>query len=487
MNLDEDEPRVSGRPIPALVAAVPLVVLAALLTIVLVVLRSETFEGTGHLPLVGAAAVAAIVGRAYGWDWASIEAGITGAVHRAMPAILILLVIGMLIGTWLASGVVPALIALGLDLLSPEWFLPTTCAVCSIVSLVSGSSWTTAGTVGLAMIGIGDALGVDPAKTAGAIVSGAYFGDKLSPMSDTTNLAPAMAGTDLFSHIGHQLKTTGPAWVIAMVIYSLMDSGAAAQGDAETVGIVAALAANFEPGLLQALPPLVVLLMVLLRMPALPTLVAGMALGGVVALIEGTAVQGVLTAMMSGYVAKTGNAGLDELLTRGGMLGMSGTVFLVFCAMAFGGAMEATGMLRTLAQRLLSMAKTAGSLIATTVLTAAGLNVVAADQYVSIVVPGRMYAGAYRDMGLHPKNLSRALEDGGTITSPLIPWNSCGAYMAKALGVATGDYFVYALLNLINPLISIAYGFLGWTIAPLDPETAEPEPAADPEPGSDPA
>lgn len=485
MSSSDDQPRVQGKDIPLLVATIPIVSLVVLLSLVLLVLRSETFEGTGHLPLLGAATIGALVARGYGWDWKSIERGIVTAIERAMPAILILLVIGMLIGTWLASGVVPALIHWGLGLLSPQWFLPTVCAVCSVVSLVSGSSWTTAGTVGLAMIGIGSVLGVDPAKTAGAVVSGAYFGDKLSPMSDTTNLAPAMAGTDLFTHIAHQMRTTGPAWVIAMVVYTVMDSGATAQTATTSVGLAATLASHFDPGVLQLLPPLLVGAMVLLRMPALPTLTAGMGAGALVALLQGTSVESVLTAMMSGYTSATGDAALDELLTRGGMSAMGDTVFLVFCAMTFGGVLEATGMLKTLAERLLSMAKSVGSLIATTVLTSIGINVVAADQYISIVVPGRMYADAYRRMGLHPKNLSRAVEDGGTITSPLIPWNTCGAFMAKALGVATGDYFMYAVLNLLNPVISIAYGFLGWSIAPLPKPAEAARPHAEPSPADD--
>lgn len=468
---DEPGPSISqGAAIPMWLALVPIAALIVFLSTVLLGLRSATFSGSGHLPLLGAAGIGAVIARAYGYSWAVVERGVVGAIHRAMPALLILLVIGMLIGTWLASGVVPALIHWGLAMLSPRWFLPTVCLVCSIVSLVSGSSWTTAGTVGLAMIGIGSVLGVDPAKTAGAVVSGAYFGDKLSPMSDTTNLAPAMAGTDLFTHIGHQLRTTGPAWVGAMVIYALLDSGATATTDAGSVGIAATLAASFEPGVLQLIPPLGVLGLVVLRMPALPTLTAGMLLGAVVALVQGVELPGVLTAMMSGYTSATGDPALDELLTRGGMSSMGDTVFLIFCAMTFGGVMEATGMLQTLAERVLSLAKSAGSLIATTVLTSIGVNIVAADQYIAIVVPGRMYAAAYRELGLHPKNLSRALEDGGTITSPLIPWNTCGAYMAKALGVATGEYFMFAFLNLLNPLISIASASLGIGVVPSSPE-----------------
>jgi Na+:H+ antiporter, NhaC family len=471
------------REVPFHWALLPVLALVGFLCLVLVVLPriDPDYAGTGHLPLIAAATVAALVARAFGHRWDAIEDGIVEAIRMSMRAILILLVIGMLMGTWLASGIVPALIHWGLMLLTPAYFLPTACAVCSAVSLVSGSSWSTAGTVGLAMIGIGNAMGIDPAMTAGAVVSGAYFGDKLSPMSDTTNLAPAMAGTDLFTHIRHQVKTTGPAWVLAMIGYAWLSAGASKAADAESVAAIqATIDAAFHPGIVHALTPLVVVALVLRRVPALPTLLFGVGLGALVAwLVEGASAPAVLSAAMTGYQAATGDPVVDELLTRGGMSSMGDTVFLVLCAMSFGGVMEHTGMLRTLAERLLRLAKTAGTLIMTTVLTSVGINVVAADQYIAIVVPGRMYAGAYRRMGLHPKNLSRAIEDGGTITSPLVPWNTCGAFMAGTLMVPTGAYFAYAFLNLLNPLISIAYGLLGWTIAPLEDEASPPAERAD--------
>lgn len=469
-----DEPASPPDPpeIPFGWALVPVLALVAFLASVLVVLpRLEPgFEGTGHLPLLAAAAVAAGVARGFGYGWETLELAIVEAIRMAMRAILILLVIGMLMGTWLAGGIVPALIHWGLMLLSPAWFLPTACIVCSIVSVVSGSSWSTAGTVGLALIGIGGAMGIDPAMTAGAVVSGAYFGDKLSPMSDTTNLAPAMAGTELFVHIRHQLLTTGPAWVIAMIGYVILGATLTTNTDAATMGgIGQTIEANFEPGWLHLLPPVVVVGLVLRRKPALPVLLLGVVLGAVVAILaNGATVGSTLVAAMDGYVSTTGDPAVDELLSRGGMTSMGSTIFLVLCAMSFGGIMEGTKMLRVIAERLLTLAKTTGSLIATTVLTAFGLNVVAGDQYISIVVPGRMYASAYRERGLHAKNLSRALEDGGTITSPLIPWNTCGAFMAATLMVPTGAYFVFAFLNLVNPLISIIYGVMGWTIVPAE-------------------
>lgn len=455
-------------PIPFAWALLPVVVLIALLAVTIIV-----FEGSGHLPLVLGACVAGLVAWRHGYAWKDMQDGILTAIHLAMGAVLILLVIGVLMGTWLAAGIVPALIAWGLELMSPSWFLPATCAVCSIVSLVSGSSWSTAGTVGLALIGVGDAMDIDPAMTAGAVVSGSYFGDKLSPMSDTTNLAPAMAGTDLFRHIRHMVWTTGPAWLLAMIGFSILGAGLEGGSDPGSVAaITSIIEAEFEPGAIHLLVPLIVGIMVGFRLPALPTLLVGALLGAVLAGLRGATIPEVLAAAMSGYAPDTGSAEVDELLARGGMESMSSTVLLVLCAMSFGGIMERTGQLRTLAAKTLAAAKSTGSLVAATILTSIGVNVLAADQYLAIVIPGRMYAAEYRERGLDPVNLSRALEDGGTITSPLVPWNTCGAFMASTLGVATLAYLPYCFLNLLNPLIGMVLGFTGWTIARLGDDAA---------------
>ncbi len=479
--MTDEESTPQGRPIPGWAALVPVVALVGFLSLFILVLpgRYAGFEGTGHLPLLLAAIVGGLVARAYGWSWDALQEGVNKAIEMAMGAMLILLVIGLLMGTWLASGVVPALIDWGLSLLSPSFFLPTACAVCSVVSLVSGSSWSTAGTVGIAMIGIGGALGIDPAMTAGAVISGSYFGDKLSPMSDTTNLAPAMAGAELFEHIRHQVLTTGPSWLIAMVVYTVLSLGSEVSVDAAGIDTIqSAIRAHYNPSIIHLLPPAVVLVCVLRRQPALPTLLLGAGMGAALGVAQGVGPDAVIGAAMSGHVADTGNAGVDELLSRGGMLEMSSTVILILCAMSFGGVMERTGMLQTMASKLLSLAKNAGSLIAVTVLTAAGINVVAGDQYISIVVPGRMYGAAFKEQGLHPKNLSRALEDGGTITSALIPWNTCGAFMAATLMVPTSAYLPYAVLNYVNPLLSILFGFLGISIAKLGSPGSETPPVA---------
>lgn len=438
-----------------------------------------------QIPLVGATAVAALLALRQGWRWHEIEDSFLEGIKLSLGAVLILLVVGMLIGTWIASGVVPLLIVYGLKLLSPHVFLFATCLICAVVSLATGSSWTTAGTVGIALIGIGTGLGVPLPMVAGAIVSGAYFGDKMSPLSDTTNLAPAVAGSELFEHVRHMIFTTGPSLAIALVLYLLV--GLRYGGDRVATGsveaIVGGLTANYviTPWLL--VPPLLVIAMVVLKMPALPALLIGTVLGGIGASVfQGVSLARLLDIAYNGFTATTGVKAVDDLLTRGGMASMYGTIGIILCAMCFGGVMEKSGMLGRIAAAILHLARGTGGLIAATLATCLGTNIVAPDQYLSIVVPGRMYREAYRKAGLHPKNLSRCLEDAGTLTSPLVPWNSCGAYMYATLGVFPFAYLPFAFLNLINPLVSALYGYTGWTIArlPAEPAAAPAEGAAPP-------
>jgi NhaC family Na+:H+ antiporter len=424
-----------------------------------------------HIPLIFGTVVAALLSLRLGFTWDELQQGIVDGIVIALPACLILLVIGMLIGTWILSGIVPTMIFYGLQLISPPVFLVTTCLICALVSLATGSSWSTAGTVGIALIGVGQGLNIPPPLVAGAIVSGAYFGDKMSPLSDTTNLAPGVAGTDLFTHVRHMIYTTGPSLVISLILYLVLGLkyGGRELNTDSIAAIVTALDASFliHWGLL--LPPALVIAMVILRVPALPALLGGAAIGGVVAMIaQGSDLATVVSVAQAGFAAETGLAAVDDLLTRGGMESMLYTVALIICALSFGGVMERSGMLGVIAATILKFARSTGSLIFATVATCAGMNVIAPDQYLSIVVPGRMYRSAFHQAGLHPKNLSRVLEDAGTLTSPLIPWNTCGAYMWATLGVFPFAYLPYAFLNLINPLISILYGFTGWTIHRLD-------------------
>ncbi len=457
------------------ISLIPVVVLIASLFYTIVVL-----EGSGHIPLLFGAMVAAVIsGMSFGMSWDDIQKGLTGGIITALPAILILMIVGLLIGVWIASGVVPVMIFYGLKILAPGYFLVATCLICALISLATGSSWSTAATVGLAMMGVGQALGISAGMTAGAVISGAYFGDKMSPLSDTTNLAPAVAGTQLFTHIRHMVYTTVPALVIALVIFTVIGIMRPASGSVETPDYLLMLSTlsesfNLSPWLLIA--PVAVLLLVWKKTPALPALMVGVVVGAVLLLIfqreAGVGLAStfgrLVDSLYSGFVSETGVASVDELLTRGGLTSMLDTIALIMVALAFGGIMESSGMLARLAAAVLRLARSTGSLIAVTIFSCFGMNILASDQYLAIIVPGRMYRGAYLKRGLHPKNLSRALEDSATLTSPLIPWNTCGAYMSTVLGVSCFTYLPFAFLNLASPLISMFYGFTGITIEKIE-------------------
>jgi len=452
------------------VALIPVIFLVAALAVTI-----SVYHLSPHIPLICAAAVAAAVAVYNKHPWNEIQDGMVHGINLAMGAILILMVVGTMIGTWILGGVVPAMIYYGLMVLSPGVFLAATMVICSIVSLGTGSSWSTAGTVGVALIGVGSALGIPLPMVAGAIISGAYFGDKMSPLSDTTNLAPAMAGTDVFSHIRHMVYTTGPSFILALILYSLLGlrfAGGALQAQAiETMTSTMNAEFFIHPVLL--LPPILVIVMVVKRIPPLPALLGGTVLGGIFAMAtQADSLAEVIEAAHTGYVANTGVAMVDDLLSRGGLMSMMETVALIICALSFGGIMERTGMLEVIARSLLKLVKGTGSLVATTVFSCIGMNAVASDQYIAIVIPGRMYKNAYDKRSLHPKNLSRALEDSGTLTSPLIPWNSCGAFMGATLGVNPLLYLPWAFLNLTNPAVSLFYGFTGITMEKVDADAA---------------
>ncbi len=472
MTVEPDSEPSAPRPLPSVALSLtPVVSLVALLTVVI-----GWLDGGGHIPLVlGAAVAAAVATWGIRLPWKQVERGMVKGIAGGLPAILVLLVVGMLVGVWIAAGVVPLLIHYGLMVLAPGWFLVAACIICAVVALATGSSWSTAATVGLALVGVGQALGVDVGMTAGAIVSGSYFGDKMSPLSDTTNLAPAAAGAELFEHIQHMLWTTIPAMIIALLGFALLGAG---QGEtisngAELEAIAGGISGAFNLSPVLLLPPVVVLGLVIRRVPALPALMAGTLVAAVLAVVvQGTSVADVLSASMAGYTADTGVAAVDKLLSRGGMGSMLETVALIVCALAFAGIMEGSGMLDSLARAVLRWARGTGGLVVATAASAMGLNVLASDQYIAIIVPGRMYRTAFLERRLHPKNLSRVLEDAGTMTSPLVPWNTCGAYMAGVLGVATTAYAPFALVNLLTPLLTLIYGFVGFSIHTLDASEA---------------
>jgi len=420
-----------------------------------------------HIPLIFAAAVAAVVASLNKHPWTEILDGMVHGITLAMGAILILIIVGTLIGTWISGGIVPTMIYYGLKVLSPGVFLVATLIICSIVSLGTGSSWSTAGTVGVALIGVGQGLGIPVPMVAGAIISGAYFGDKMSPLSDTTNLAPAVAGADLFSHIRHMVYTTVPGYILSIILYGIIGAKFAG-GTLETQGvetILTTIRAHFFIHPVLLLPPILVIVMVVKKVPPLPALLAGTIMGGFFAMLtQSRSLKEVIQAAQAGYVSETGVQMVDDLLTRGGLENMMTTVALIICALSFGGIMERTGMLEVLAQSFLKRVRRTGSLVTATIFTCIGMNAIAADQFIAIVIPGRMYKKAFDERKLHPKNLSRCLEDAGTLSSPLIPWNSCGAFMGATLGVNPLLYLPYAFLNLSNPLVSIFYGYTGITM-----------------------
>jgi Na+:H+ antiporter, NhaC family len=536
---------------PSLFAAVlPTVILIGLLIVNVIIYGEDASYGPNQIALLFAAASAAVIGYLYGIKFPQMMNGIVASLGSAMGAILILLLIGSLAGTWMISGVVPALIYYGLDVLSPKIFLPASMLVCSIVSLASGSSWSTVATVGVALLGIANALGINEAMAAGAIISGAYFGDKISPLSDTTNLASAMSGTELFTHIRYMLWTTVPSLLMAFgIFFALGYSADATTTIADTDALKHALAAEFNLSPILFVVPGIVLLMVIMKFDAIVALFFAIILGGIFAIwwqpgvidkVAGldpitvtTTVDGVeqemqrpqnyltrsyaalvnamametsvvsadqLAAMQTELDEKqlasarrqTGNHVLAlvdfknqrivlqedfpelkgqiaaaKLMNANGMAGMLNTIWLIVTAMCFGGVMEACGLLQRITDPLVRLARTDGSLIATTAGSCLFVNVTASDQYLAIVVPGRMFRQTYADRGLAPENLSRTLEDAGTVTSVLVPWNTCGATQQAILGVATLSFAPYCFFNIISPLMTILFGFVGIRIARL--------------------
>jgi Na+:H+ antiporter, NhaC family len=421
-----------------------------------------------HIPLLFSAVVAGVIAIFFlNYKWSELEEGIVDIIKASMGSILVLMVVGVVVGTWILSGIVPTMIFYGINILNPTIFLVVTLLICSIVSLAIGSSWTTVATVGIALMGIGVGLGIPKPVIAGAIISGAYFGDKMSPLSDTTNLAPAVSGAGLFEHIRHMIYTTAPSMIISIIffgVYGLKYSDGAM--DEESVSaITGALSNAFNINPILLLGPVLVIAMVALKVPPLPGLFCGALMGAIFAAIfQGASVLTIIDAMHNGVTMETGSKIVDELVSGGGLDGMMWTISLIICALIFGGIMEKTGMLRALAEGILRMAKRTGDLIFGTVLTSVVINVLS-DQYLAIVIPGRIYKEEYENRGLHPKNLSRTLEDSGTLTSPLIPWNGCGAFMIGTLALAPWTYVPYCILNLMNPLVAIFYGYTGISIA----------------------
>ena len=475
----QDEHIVENRELNIYEALIPVIALVGMLAYNVYVFGDDALSGSNQFILLLGGAVAAIVGFMNKVSYKQMLAEVAENVKSTTGALLILLMVGALAGTWLISGIIPAMIYYGLQILNPTIFLPACVIICAIISIATGSSWTTAATVGIALIGIGDALGISLGMTAGAVLSGAYFGDKLSPLSDTTNLAPAMAGGELFSHIKYMTITTVPTIVVTLVVFIIIG-----------LNIDTSIDATFNISGWLFLVPVTVIFLIVKKTPPLAALLIGTLLGAVFALffqpdiVAGitnvkeltfeSGYKGILKAITVQTAIPTDNEALNDLFSAKGMAGMLGTIWLIVCAMVFGGIMDGIGALARISSALLSLAKTTFGLFASTVVSCLALNVTASDQYLAIVVPGKMFSKAYADRGLAPENLSRTLEDSGTVTSVLVPWNTCGAYHSGVLGVGVMEYFVYAIFNWLSPIMTLIFAGLGIKIKQLvDKKEAE--------------
>ena len=540
-------------------ALIPILSLIMMLSASVYFYGSDSSYGANQIALILGAAIASLVGFKNGYSWEEIEKGISSGIATAFGAILILLMVGALIGSWIISGTVPTMIYFGLQILDPSIFYVAACLICALVSISIGSSWTTAGTVGVALVGIAAGLDMSLAVTAGAIISGAYFGDKMSPLSDTTNLAPAVAGTDLFSHIRHMIWTTGPSILIALVLFAFIGlTRDSSEQPANLGSTVSVLQEQFNISAWALVPLLLVFILAFKKVPAFLTLLIGSLVGGLFAVllqpdtlnrtveasryscsavslnsqIDGCEVKmvnqsqqlitfglklkdesiieselafdaptkpsafiaqvgdkeesisletrsnfanmvdAVWRALFAGYESNSGDAAVDKLLSRGGMGSMLNTIWLILTALTFGAVLETVGLLKKVVESILKLVRGTGSLVASVIGTCVTTNIIAADQYIAIVLPGRMFRAEFKRRGLDPKNLSRTLEDSATMTSPLIPWNTCGVYMAGVLGVPTLVYLPFCFFNIASPFISIAYGIMNIKITRLEPATA---------------
>jgi NhaC family Na+:H+ antiporter len=431
---------------------------------------------SNHIILLIGGVIAAFVGFFNKVSIQHIGAEIWENLKSVFVPILILLLVGALAGTWLISGVIPAMVYYGLQVLNPSIFLPACVVICAIISIATGSSWTTSATVGIALVGIGSALGINTGMIAGAVISGAYFGDKMSPMSDTTNLAPALAGTDLFTHIKYMSLTTVPTVIVTLIIFIILSFTSDTTGATDLTNQLNAIASTFNISPWLFIVPCIVIALVLLKAKPIVALTAGVISAAIFAVIFQTEVVNslggskfgvILTAIVTETQVTTDNEKLNDLFSAGGMLGMLWTILLIISAMIFGGIMDGIGALARITKVLLSVATSIFGLFASTVISCLGLNIAASDQYLAIVIPGKMFKQAFKDKGLAPENLSRTLEDSGTVTSVLIPWNTCGAYQSTVLGVDVLDYLVYAIFNWLSPFTTLLFAAFNLKIKQL--------------------
>ena len=457
---------------PIGLALLPVVVTGAALWLSIFVLDTQP-----HFALFLGATVAGLCAYIHGCSWVVIREGFKHSICRTTSALLILLIIGMLIGVWIASGIMPALMYLGFEFLSARWFLPLMLLFCSAMSLVTGSSWTTIGSMGVAAIGVSEGLGIPLGMTAGAVVSGAFFGDKISPMSDSTNLTSSVLGVKLFDHIRHMLYTTVPALVIALIAFTLMGfSVSGNDGMSDVSAYTDSIQQHFNLSPWLFIPPAVVVFLIVIKVPAIPCLIAGVVLGGVAYLMfQGGTLSGLFETIHTGFTIDTGDPDMDALFSRGGMESMYDVISLALVSLALGGIMDRTGMLHSIVLKLARFVRSTGNLTLTVIVTAIFINIVGANQYLAVILPGQMFEECYREKNLKLKNLTRTLEAGGTLTAPLIPWNSSGVFVASALGVSAAAYAPYAVLCWVTAIVATVYGYANVTMHHVKPAETEPE------------
>jgi len=474
----EDQKNIENKELNLLEALIPVIILMGMLAYNIFFVESQEWFGayTNQIILLLGGAIAAGVGFFNKTTLKTMLTEVWENLKTVFIPVLILFLVGALAGTWLVSGVIPAMVYYGLQVLSPAIFLPASVIIAAIISIATGSSWTTSATVGIALVGIGTALGINPGMIAGAVISGAYFGDKMSPLSDTTNLAPAMAGTDLFTHIKYMAITTVPTLIVTLIFFGILSANIDTTGSADISNLLKSIDKTFNitPWLFSV--PVVVVALILLKTKPLVALTSGIALAIIFCFVFQPHVldsladskwSAVIKSIFTETSVATDNEKLNELFSAKGMAGMLWTIYLILCAMIFGGIMDGIGALARITKALLSIATSVFGLFASTVASCLGLNIVASDQYLAIVIPGKMFKQAFHDKGLAPENLSRTLEDSGTVTSVLIPWNTCGAYQSGVLGVGVGDYFIYAIFNWLSPITTLIFAALNLKIKML--------------------
>jgi NhaC family Na+:H+ antiporter len=477
INID-DQKIIDNKELNLLESLIPVVILMCLLAYNIFFVVDQEWLGayTNQYILLLGGLVAAVVGFFNKVSFSNMIVEVWENWKSVFVPIMILFLVGALAGTWLVSGIIPAMVYYGLQVLSPEIFLPASVIIAAIISIATGSSWTTSATVGIALVGIGSALGIPTGMIAGAVISGAYFGDKMSPLSDTTNLAPAMAGTDLFTHIKYMAYTTVPTIIVTLIVFAILSGTIDTTGSADISNLLASIDNTFYITPWLFLVPGIVIAMILMKTKPLIALGTGVVLAAVFAFIfqgdvlgnlSDSKFQSVLNAILTDTNIETDDEKLSELFSSGGIIGMLWTIFLIICAMVFGGVMDAIGALGKITKSLLAVASSVFGLFASTVISCLGLNAIASDQYLAIVIPGKMFKKAFEDKGLAPENLSRTLEDSGTVTSVLIPWNTCGAYQSSVLGVDVADYFVYAIFNYLSPFTTLLFAALNIKIRQL--------------------